>query len=167
MFSPEYKALQEQFHRDRPDYGISGMRYSSMVEQICQQMQTRDVLDYGAGKCTLAKNLPFPITSYDPFIPELSERPQPHDLVVCTDVMEHVERDYLDSVFEDICSLSMKAVFFQIATRPASKTLPDGRNAHLVIEPASWWLREWLLPRFEPISFNVQPGGFIFFGATQ
>jgi hypothetical protein len=30
--------------------------------------------------------------------------------------------------------------FFTIATGPARKTLVDGRNAHLIQKPTSWWL---------------------------
>ena len=163
MFSPEYKSLQEQFHNDRPDYGISGSRYADQVFHLAKGMQTRDVLDYGCGKCTLSQNLPFPIQNYDPFIPAYSARPVPADLVVCTDVMEHVESEHVDSVLEDINSLSKKAAFFQIATRPASKTLPDGRNAHLVIQNVGWWTRT-LLAYFDPITLQTIPGGFIFLG---
>ncbi|HEX7766508.1 MAG TPA: hypothetical protein VF443_07320 [Nitrospira sp.] len=163
MFSPEYKSLQERFHQERPDYGISGQRYAQNVSQICQGMQTRDVLDYGCGKCSLSNNLPFPIQNYDPFIPAYSSRPRPADLVVCTDVMEHVEPEHTNAVLADIASLAQKAAFFQIATRPASKVLPDGRNAHLVIQPVSWWMR-LLMVHFEPVTLQTIPGGFIFFG---
>lgn len=164
MFSPEYKALQEKFHIDRPDYGISGRRYADQVFNVAKQLQTRDVLDYGCGKCTLANAMPFRIQSYDPFIPEYAARPNPADLVVCTDVMEHVESEHVTAVLNDIRSLARKAAFFQIATRDASKTLPDGRNAHLVVKPAAWWLDE-LNAHFEPLSFQSIPGGFFYLGA--
>lgn len=163
MFSPEYKALQESFHKSCPDYGVSGVRYSEQVLRLSQQLDTRDILDYGCGKCTLSANLPFLITNYDPFIPAYADRPQPHDLVVCTDVMEHVEEEYILGVLSDISSLAKKAAFFQIATRPAKKTLPDGRNAHLVVQPSAWWLGQLNL-YFEPVSFQAIPGGLFFLG---
>lgn len=163
MFSPEYKALQEQFHVDRPDYGVSGKRYADQVFNVARSLQTRDVLDYGCGKCTLANTLPFKIQNYDPFIPEHSARPNPADLVVCTDVMEHIEPAYTVEVLGDIASLARKAAFFQIATRPASKQLPDGRNAHLVVEKAAWWITV-LNSYFEPVSFQAVPGGFFYLG---
>lgn len=163
MFSPEYRAIQEKFHLERPDYGVSGARYSDQVFTIARQLQTRDVLDYGCGKCTLASSLPFQIHNYDPFIPEHSSRPAPADLVVCTDVMEHVEDGYVNTVLADIRSLAKKGAFFQIATRPASKTLPDGRNAHLIVAPAKWWI-EKLNQHFEPISFQTMQGGFFYLG---
>jgi hypothetical protein len=62
------------------------------------------------------------------------------DLVVCTDVLEHVEPELLDTVLRHLRSLARKAVFVVIATRPSNKTLSDGRNAHLIVETAEWWI---------------------------
>jgi hypothetical protein len=164
LYSPEYAALQSSFHIDRPDYGISGARYADQILEMARSLQTRSVLDYGCGKCTLQKALPFPIQNYDPFIPEHSVRPEPADLVVCTDVMEHVELHCIESVLKDIASLTKKAVFFQIATGPASKTLPDGRNAHITQMSPNGWLRN-LLPLFDIKSFMLVQGGFVLVAA--
>lgn len=162
-YSPEYKALQEQFHRDRPDYGISGNRYADQVLNLSKQLNTRDILDYGCGKCTLQQSLPFAIKNYDPFIPEHSARPEPADIVVCTDVLEHIEPDHLEEVLDDLRSLTNKVVFLQVATRPASKNLPDGRNAHLIIEQPVWWLAR-IFDYFGPLAFQDMKGGFMFIG---
>lgn len=158
--SPEYAALQTQFHKQRPDYGTSGARYIDHVLQIAQRLNTRDILDYGCGKATLQKGIPFPIQNYDPFIPEFSNSPVPADLVVCTDVMEHVEPEYVTSVLRNIHALTKQGVFFQIATRPASKFLPDGRNAHLIQENGNWWL-EQLMEHFDIRQFQDIGGGII------
>jgi hypothetical protein len=80
-------------------------------------------------------------------------RPAFADLVTCTDVMEHVEPDRLEAVFTHIRQLARKAAFFVIATRPANKRLPNGGNAHLIIEPASWWH-----DRVVAAGFTVQDG---------
>lgn len=159
--SPSYAALQTQFHKDRADYGVSGLRYADHVQGIAQRMNTRDILDYGCGKATLQKSLPFPIQNYDPFIEEYSKRPVPADLVVCTDVMEHIEPEYVYDVLADIRSLTKQAVFFQIATSKASKTLPDGRNAHLIIENGNWWLSR-LMDHFDIRQFQDLNGGTLF-----
>jgi hypothetical protein len=161
--SPEYAELQRQFHIARPDYGVSGMRYADNVLQIAQRMGTRDILDYGCGKATLQKNIPFPIQNYDPFVPEFAKEPVPADLVVCTDVMEHIEPEHVGSVLIDIHALAKQAVFFQIATGPAKKFLPDGRNAHLIQQPGNWWL-ERLMPYFDIRQFQDGGGGIIVVG---
>lgn len=162
-YTAEYAALQRDFHLARPDYGVSGSRYADQVLQMAQRMGTREILDYGCGKCTLQKSVPFPIQNYDPFIPEHAARPEPADLVVCTDVMEHVEPQFVDSVLAEIALLAKQAVFFQIATRPASKQLPDGRNAHLIQENGNWWLRHVLL-HFDIRQFQDMGGGIVLIG---
>lgn len=159
FYSNEYKAIQEQFHRDRPDYGTSSAKHVDPILGIAEQLGTRDILDFGAGKAQLQKGIPFPIQNYDPFIPEYSKRPEPADLVVCTDVLEHIEPECLKAVLDDLRSLTKKIIFLDVACRPASKTLPDGRNAHIIQESPNWWLT-WLLPRFALHSFQASAGGF-------
>lgn len=105
---------------------------------------SRDILDYGCGQRTLERDLGWAIRNYDPCIPGLDASPDPADVVVCTDVLEHIELECLDEVLDDLRRVTRKAGFFVIATRPAEKTLPDGRNAHLIQEPISWWM-----PRLE------------------
>jgi len=166
FFTPEYAALQSAFHISRPDYGVSGARYADQIRRLSDSLQTRSILDYGCGKCTLQKALPFPIQNYDPFIPEHAVRPKPADIVVCTDVMEHVEEDSVYFVLADIALLTKKAVFFQIATGPAKKVLPDGRNAHITQRSGNWWLHE-LLVVFEVKSFQLIDDGFIMIGSPR
>jgi len=159
LYTEEYKQLQEKFHVDRPDYGTSSHRWCEMIVQTAQKLQTRDILDYGCGKAHLQKGIPFPIQNYDPFIPEYSTRPSPAAIVVCTDLLEHIEPACLDDVLSDLHELTLDMLFLNVATRAASKFLPDGRNAHLIQESGNWWLQK-LLPRFELTSFQVGKGEF-------
>lgn len=165
-YTPEYEQQQLLLHAQRPDYGTSGSNYAGQIIKFSRAIRTEDILDYGCGKSTLAKSLPFPIKQYDPFIPEFSARPSPADLVVCTDVMEHIEEEFVASVLADIYSLTNKAVFFQVATRPAAKTLPDGRNAHITQKPPGWWMVQ-LCTLFDPMHMQDIGGGFIFIGLKK
>ena len=61
------------------------------------------------------------------------------DAVVSTDALEHVEPAYLDKTLRMISSKMGRCVFFRIACYPAKKKLPDGRNAHLIVESPEWW----------------------------
>ena len=90
----------------------------------------------------MQENLDFEITQYDPAIPQFSEYPVAHDIVVCTDVLEHIEPEFLDNVLTEIHDLSKRLVFLTVATRKACKTLADGRNAHLIIENEKWWMEK-------------------------
>lgn len=140
MITEHYRQLNAQLHQERPDYGSYGHRWATTVMQLCSQLKSTDVLDYGCGKGTLNLHLPFGVHMYDPAIPKHSDPPEPADIVVCADVMEHVEPEHVDEVLDDLARLTRKRLFLNIATRPAKKTLPDGRNTHLTVQPAAWWI---------------------------
>jgi hypothetical protein len=157
--TPEYVDLNRQLHSEGL-YGISGWRWVKTVASICETIQTRDVLDYGCGQRTLEKGLGFAIRNYDPCIEGLDAPPTPADLVVCTDVLEHIEPDCLDEVLDDLRRVTRRFGFFVIATRPALKTLPDGRNAHLIQEGEEWWLPK-IAERFEIQKIDRVEGEFL------
>ena len=50
--------------------------------------------------------------------------------------------------------------FFTIHSGPAVKVLEDGRNAHLIQKPPSWWLPK-MCDRFEIKHLQEIPGGFV------
>ena len=150
--SPEYVEQNRQLHQERPDYGTSGQRYAQVVSGLIRRFDAKSVLDYGAGKCTLQAALLqadpafgwLEWTNYDPCIEGLDAEPEPADFVACTDVIEHVEEQCIDAVMKDLRRLTLKAAFLAIATRPAAKTLPDGRNAHLMVREPGYWLHRLL-----------------------
>ena len=91
-------------------------------------------------------------------IPEYGD-PKEAELVCCIDVLEHVEPLYIDAVLIDLKKITIEHGFFTIHTGPARKTLPDGRNAHLIQKPTSWWLPK-LCDHFEVIHLQQSAGGF-------
>lgn len=164
LISSSYVKLNEQLHENNLLYGVGGKKHAPTVlkltEQISKQYVKKDkppfvsVLDYGCGKGFLAKELPFPIYEYDPAIPGKTESPRPADLVVCTDVLEHIEPDHLDQVLDDIRRCTKNVAFFAIHTGQSSKTLADGRNSHLIVEGKEFWKDK--LSKF----FVIPEGGF-------
>ena len=70
------------------------------------------------------------------------------------------EEDFLEKVLEDLEKITIKIGFFTIATGPAEKILEDGRNAHLIQKPPSWWLMK-LCKRFEIEHLQKNPDGFL------
>lgn len=141
-YSKEYVELNKKLHETNSSYGISGSKRTEEVLQISKQLKTTDILDYGCGKGTLAKSLPFPIKEYDPAIPGKDKIPFAADIVVCTDVLEHIEPDYLTNVLGDLARCTRKKGYFVIHTGAAIKNLPDGRNAHLIQKNRAWWWKE-------------------------
>ena len=78
----------------------------------------------------------------------------------CIDVLEHVEEDFLDNILDDLKKITKKFGFFTIHSGPAVKVLEDGRNAHLIQKPPSWWLPK-MCDRFEIKHVQEIPGGFV------
>lgn len=158
LISADYAHLNAQLHVSRPDYGTSGQRWASVVADLADRVGASEILDYGCGKQTLAAALPGRrVIGYDPAIAALSALPEAADVVVCTDVLEHVEPEFIDDVLDDLCRVTRKAALITVATRPAVKTLADGRNAHLTVQPFGWW-REHFLARFDVVDVVEDAG---------
>jgi hypothetical protein len=162
LISEEYKRLNASLHDDNANYGVSGQNWADMVRGLSARVGTTDILDYGCGKQTLQAALTeFKLKHYDPGIAGFDTPPAPADLVVCTDVLEHIEPGLLGNVLDDLQRVTRKMGFFTVATRPAIKFLADGRNAHLIQEPIDWWLPKFRA-RFKVVQ-SQDMGGAEFF----
>ena len=135
----DYRTEQKRLHKG--PYGASGHYWLGHVAELCDMMDCRSVLDYGAGKATLGpylKRLGIKYAAYDPAT--FPKKPEgTFDLVVCLDVLEHVEEDCIEAVMDEIHAYADKAYFAVVSTRPSSKSLSDGRNAHITERPYEWW----------------------------
>lgn len=142
--SDQYRKIQQELH-ENPNYGIASLHFAPLVADLIKQTSAKSVSDYGAGKKNLYKALvenqtpPQAYYPYDPAFPEYGP-PRPADLVCCIDVLEHIEPELLENVLIDLSKIIKKYGFFSIHMGPAAKTLSDGRNAHLIQKPSSWWL---------------------------
>jgi GT2 family glycosyltransferase/uncharacterized Rossmann fold enzyme len=139
LISKEYCELNQKLHADVPIYGLGGDKHAATAIKLAKKLNTTSILDYGAGKQKLAQALPFPIWSYDPAIPSIKESPRPADIVMCTDVLEHIEPDKLVFVLDDLRRCVKRVGYFVINTGASTKTLADGRNAHLIQKDDQWW----------------------------
>jgi uncharacterized Rossmann fold enzyme len=137
--SDEYAEQNRLLHKINPTYGVSVLAHLDTIKKLYEVTESKSILDYGCGKGMLAKNLEFPIFEYDPAISGKDSPPRPADLVICVDVLEHIEPDFLNAVLNDISRCTKKIAFLVISTRAAVKTLPDGRNTHLIQEKKDWW----------------------------
>ncbi len=151
LISAEYRDLNKKLHADNLMYGIGGAKYSDVVLKVADSIKTRSVLDYGCGKSQLARALNFPIWEYDPAIEGKEESPRAADLVTCLDVLEHVEPEKIVFVLDDLRRVTLKVGYFVIHTGPSSKSLADGRNAHILQRNKVWW--EKMLSKFFEIGW--------------
>lgn len=161
LISDEYRELNRRAHEENNGYGVNGYRHLELVTRMVQTYGIESILDYGCGQATLSKHakrvLATKFDNYDPAILEYSADPYPADMVVCTDVLEHVEPLALPTVLDHIMSKTRKIAFLEIACRPAQRTLADGRNAHLIVRDGMFWF-DTLREHSDVISFKAKPG---------
>ena len=152
-----YKKLHEQEGKFK---GISLIPLVPTLMKIVKDNDCKTLLDYGCGK-----GLPYdkerckevdlrnPIQElcslesfdlYDPAYEKYAKLPdKKYDIVVCTDVLEHVAEQDMDYVLTQILSRSKKIVFLNICCKPALKHFKEGKfkgkNVHISVFDPSWW----------------------------
>ena len=142
--SEEYLKLQQDLHLN-PNYGVASLSFAPIVADLIKQVNIKSLSDYGAGKKNLLVGLRdsginhIEYYPYDPVFPEYG-LPKSAELVCCIDVLEHIEPEKLNSVIQELAEITTNLGFFSIHMGPAGKVLADGRNAHLIQKPSSWWL---------------------------
>ena len=141
-----YLEQAKLYHQeDKIWQGTSIINYIPKINQIIKDKDIKTILDYGCGK---AKHHPkeWNAIKYDPAIQEYQNKPQDkYDLVISTDVLEHIPVENLKQTIDEIFGYSNKWVFVSVCCRKAEAILPNGYNAHATIESAKWW-RELFKP---------------------
>jgi hypothetical protein len=130
-------------HIADPKYGRSSENMAGQVATLARQLRPASILDFGCGKSQLVDNVAAQLGAkayrYDPAIKEHSTLPVTKvDLILNTDVLEHLDENEVDVLLSDLASISQN-VFFNISTRPAAKILPSGENAHATVRDKNWW----------------------------
>ncbi len=148
MISDRYKKLLESVN-GKENFG-KRKNLPKFLEELINQHNPDSILDFGCGVGSLINTLriKYPqknIQGYDPgninFINSFDN--QIFDLVISTDVLEHIEPEFLDETLEFLKNKS-KRFYHLIALEPSRVVLPDGRNAHLIIETADWWKEKFI-----------------------
>lgn len=143
LISPQYQAQQRELHENE-SYGEASVSYAPIVSLYCNKLEITSLLDFGCGKARLFEHLKvdhkMTLQAYDPGVPRFSKPPIPSQMVACIDVLEHIEPDHLEAVLDELQRLTLEVGLFSICSAAAMKSLPDGRNAHLIQQPMEWWL---------------------------
>lgn len=144
LISDEYRELNKELHKKRKDYGPGKPhKWIKKVIELKNKYNAKSFLEYGCGKGLLVEEINkrgiLPAQGYDPCIDKYNILPNSADLVLCVDVLEHVEEDKIDSVLEHIESLTDKVCFILVELMKSNKTLADGRNAHILLKSKDWW----------------------------
>lgn len=157
LISDEYKELNTALHKKNNLFGAKGFKKGAEIyEHFIKKYTVTSCLDYGCGKGTLgmflSSNYGHTVHMYDPCYEQFNTHPvdMKFDGVICSDVLEHIEPEFLDNVLKDIFDLGSRVYYLAIGLCPSNKNLSDGRNAHLIIEDSKWW-RE----RLERVGFEI------------
>jgi 2-polyprenyl-3-methyl-5-hydroxy-6-metoxy-1,4-benzoquinol methylase len=145
---------------------FDGGSIKSLIGKILEDIKNRDsvtILDYGSGhglhwherkinSKSLTEHIGLKLQSfykYDPAVVEYKKKPiGVFDMVICTDVLEHVPIDDVPSVLDDLnkyCHTNGN-IYLSIATHPSHNSFKDGTNMHITIMPSSKW--EELIKRY-------------------
>jgi len=139
MISEEYKKQISTLHKKA--FGSGKDLHSELIKLLEDDINS--ALDFGCGKGHMTNAVKeqfssLKLYSYDPITAPI-ELPKNVDLIFSSDVLEHIEPEYIDETLDKLFSIATKTQYHLIACSPAKKTLPDGRNAHLIIESPQWW----------------------------
>jgi cyclopropane fatty-acyl-phospholipid synthase-like methyltransferase len=152
IIDPEYQEQLAEMHSQ--GRFVRGSKTFGSIQPFLKQYQPTSVLDFGCGHGALMASIQqaYPdmrVEGYDPGNPAHNCIPErSFDAVVSADVFEHIEPTYLSETLRTISDKMTIAGWFRIACYPAKKQLPDGRNAHLIVESPDWW-REQLLANMD------------------
>lgn len=147
MITDQYKKVLESIHKKSP-FGKRS-KFPKGLEKFITDVNPKSMIDFGCGKGRLVEKIKethpnIHIRGYDPGNREFSNPiNEPVDLLISTDVLEHVEPVYLDETLKFLSTKS-RYVYHLIACCPAKLILPDGRNAHLIIEGREWWKKKFV-----------------------
>jgi len=147
LLSPEYKQTLIDTHKATNSTWGGGHSVDKLpkYESEMSKLGVKTILDYGCAngkfKVFMTKHKKhLSVSEYDPGIIGKDTPPEPADYIVCCDVMEHVEENFLDSVMNHLKSLILKGGFFNISTKDAVTILSDGTNAHKIVKDGNWWV---------------------------
>jgi hypothetical protein len=107
-------------------------------------------LDWGAGKGLLGEFIRsytgerITWTNYDPGMPEYDQIPDgPFDIVVSSDVFEHVEPHLLEETIKQAADRASQFFFMEVPCSPTGKLFASGpykgQDLHLTVEAPEWW----------------------------
>ena len=162
--SQEYHDLIDSYkvlHQEEGKFkGISLVPLVPTLMSLVKENNCKTLLDYGCGKAIpydkdrcKEVDLRHPIQKlcnlksfdlYDPAYEKYATLPdKKYDIVVCTDVLEHIAEQDIDYVLTEILSHSKKIVFLNISCQPALKHFKEGKfkgkNVHISLFNPEWW----------------------------
>jgi len=146
---------QEIAAKDSSNFaGLSVLQHTDALKKLANKHKPKTLLDYGCGRGDAYRSphklhhqlgIPRPnVTLYDPAFRRDDILPAgKFDMVICSDVLEHVPEDEVDQLIERLFGYGRLIIWASVCCRPAKKTFPDGTNMHVTVQPYEWWERKF------------------------
>jgi 2-polyprenyl-3-methyl-5-hydroxy-6-metoxy-1,4-benzoquinol methylase len=147
LISENYTTQLKELHSNSEAFGAGGItvKHYSLIKDMVLKNNIDSILDYGCGKghfieYAQANLLNVRVEGFDVASDKYAKLPNiKFDMVVCLDVMEHVEYGALSHVLNEIRKRTGRIFICSVANYPAKKMLSDGRNAHVTQLPFAYW----------------------------
>lgn len=165
LITADYKQVLQETHQKYKwwGHGVSIRKWPVIKQYIEELDNVKTILDYGCAnsnfKQFVEKDNPYTVYEYDPGIIGKDKKPEQADYVVCTDVLEHVEKECIEHVINHIVNLSKLGAFITISLTESRNTLSDGRNMHLLIKDHYWWIKHFLRRRTRVEIYSLSEKG--------
>lgn len=148
MITNEYKKILTDIHANSP-FGKRS-KLPKHLDKFIETVKPQSLLDFGCGKGRLVERLKeeYPnktVNGYDPGNPIYDQSLDNTyvDLLLSSDVLEHIEPQFIDETLKYLSTKS-RYIYHLIALSPAKLILSDGRNAHLIQESKEWWRAKFI-----------------------
>lgn len=130
-------------HQENEKYGTGMDFHFPYIAAMMIHLHAKSLVNFGCGKSQLANQLQKyglnEVCNYDPAIPELSNLPsKEYDVLINTDVLEHIPEPELDGVLQTFKKLSATSINIPDLQK-AKLILPNGENAHCTLKTPDEW----------------------------
>ena len=149
LTSDLYRGFYQKYNQERKNTTSLTREDLWCIKGLVVGTRSKTILDYGSGqgeqysKDKIYRTMDIEsnnVSCYDIGVPEFSNLPDgPFDGVICSDVLEHIPEEFLDSNLQSIFQRATKFVFCVVHCGLAQTILPNGENAHCTIKKPSWW----------------------------
>ena len=166
LVSDNYNDLIDSYkklHKEKEKFkGISLVPLVPIIHGLIIEHNCKTLLDYGCGKAypysdkCRSIQLVKPVQEiwnldsyslYDPAYSKYDKLPKDkYDIVICTDVLEHIHEEDLDWTIYQMLSYSKDIVFINVSCQKAAKSFKSGKfkgqNVHISIFEDEVWLKK-------------------------